>query len=167
MTDDEIKAGLALCEAATAGPWQLDGRTVWTPTDDGNHNRFWAAVSGIAPRDVPVAELDATAAFIAAARTLLPEALRALQEERVVSERRRQERADALNVKTKDGLTSSEWILRTGKAERERDEALRELERLRRVERAARDCVEALGDSEHGPWVAKAIDALRDALEDA
>lgn len=39
-------------------------------------------------------------------------------------DRLRQERSDALNVKTKEGLTCSEWILRTGKAERERDEAL-------------------------------------------
>ena len=39
------------------------------------------------------------------------------------SERLRQDRADVLNVKSKDGLTSSEWIMRTGKAERERDEA--------------------------------------------
>lgn len=34
------------------------------------------------------------------------------------------ERDDALNVKTKEGLTCSEWIARTGKAERERDESL-------------------------------------------
>ena len=34
------------------------------------------------------------------------------------SERRRQDREDALNVKSKEGLTCSEWILRTGQAER-------------------------------------------------
>ena len=42
-----------------------------------------------------------------------------------------QERYDALNVKSRDGLLASEWVARTGKAERERDEAralLREVE---------------------------------------
>ena len=35
-----------------------------------------------------------------------------------------QERYDALSVTSRDGLLSSEWVARTGKAERERDEAL-------------------------------------------
>jgi len=48
-----------------------------------------------------------------------------------LAERRRQDRADALNVKSRDGLLSSEWLARTGKAERERDEARAEVERLR------------------------------------
>lgn len=38
---------------------------------------------------------------------------------KATSERRKQERDDALGVKTKEGLTASEWLLRTGKAERE------------------------------------------------
>lgn len=166
MTEEEIKAGLALCEAATPGPWEpctkwLEGRgwcALGPETETGDHD-----------------DCEADAFLIAAARTLLPEALRELQEERVVSERRRQERADALNVKTTDGLTSSEWILRTGKAERERDEALRELERLRRVERAARALL-ATGwhcdACDGGHWghdddVPEAWAALRTALGDA
>jgi hypothetical protein len=43
----------------------------------------------------------------------------------------RQERYDALSVTSRDGLLSSEWILRTGKAERERNEALAEVGTLR------------------------------------
>lgn len=39
-----------------------------------------------------------------------------------LAERRRQDRADALSVKTAEGLSASEWVLRAGKAERERDE---------------------------------------------
>ena len=44
-----------------------------------------------------------------------------------------EERADALNVKSKDGLLSSEWIARTGKAERERDAALARVKELERA----------------------------------
>lgn len=47
------------------------------------------------------------------------------------AERARRDRYDALGVKTKEGLLASEWLLRTGKAERERDEALAEVARLR------------------------------------
>ena len=39
-------------------------------------------------------------------------------------DRLRQDRADALSVTTREGLGASEWIARTGKAERERNEAL-------------------------------------------
>jgi hypothetical protein len=39
-----------------------------------------------------------------------------------------QDRYDALNVKSRDGLLSSEWLLRTGIAERERDEAIKRAE---------------------------------------
>jgi len=35
------------------------------------------------------------------------------------NDRLKEERAVALNVKTKEGLTASEWLLRTGKAERD------------------------------------------------
>jgi hypothetical protein len=52
-----------------------------------------------------------------------------------LAERRRQDRADALSVKSRDGLLSSEWLARTGKAERERDEARAENERLRAATR--------------------------------
>lgn len=89
MTDSDIKAGLALCEAATAGPWEVErrdedaqyvanmGQRVIMKRD---RDGFWLEQTG------PVAPGDA--AFIAAARTLLPEALRALQVERECLEAR-------------------------------------------------------------------------------
>lgn len=45
------------------------------------------------------------------------------------------DRYDALSVTSREGLLSSEWVARTGKAERERDEAEAEVERLREVVR--------------------------------
>ncbi len=42
------------------------------------------------------------------------------------------ERAAALSVTTREGLSASEWVLRTGLAERERDSALAEVARLTR-----------------------------------
>lgn len=62
--------------------------------------------------------------------------------ERLWSEfdRLRQERADALSVTTKEGLGASEWILRTGKAERERDVARAEVNRLRALHAYGCDC---------------------------
>lgn len=78
MTDEDIKRGLALCEAATPGPWFKDQKTVWAQTEDLSQNRFWATVSA-SPSACSAEEKDATAAFIAAARTLLPEALRELE----------------------------------------------------------------------------------------
>lgn len=47
------------------------------------------------------------------------------------SERRRQDREDALNVKSKEGLTCSEWILRTGQAERKYNKLDSEATKLR------------------------------------
>ena len=44
-----------------------------------------------------------------------------------VNDRLMADRRAVLNVKTTDGLTSSEWILRTGLAERDRDAALAKL----------------------------------------
>jgi hypothetical protein len=52
-----------------------------------------------------------------------PELIREVKQLQRELDRVRQERSDALNVKSKEGLLSSEWIARTGKAERERDEA--------------------------------------------
>lgn len=49
---------------------------------------------------------------------------RQLAEALMENERLRRERADALAVTTREGLTASEWLLRTGKAEREAREAL-------------------------------------------
>ena len=44
--------------------------------------------------------------------------------------RLRQDRADALNLKSRDGLLSSEWLLRTGIAERKQAESESENQRL-------------------------------------
>lgn len=50
--------------------------------------------------------------------------LRCLKKTEALAERRRKERAQVLNVKSTDGLTSSEWLMRTAKAEAERDAAI-------------------------------------------
>lgn len=47
-----------------------------------------------------------------------------------------QDRADVLNVKSTDGLTSSEWIMRTATAERKVKDLQAELERVRGLVRA-------------------------------
>lgn len=56
--------------------------------------------------------------------------------ERLTKENARlfQDRYDALSVTSRDGLLSSEWVARTGKAERQRDEAHAELTALRQRE---------------------------------
>lgn len=50
-------------------------------------------------------------------------ALDLISEAREEQTRLRQERFDALNARTTEGLSAAEWQLRTGKAERERDQA--------------------------------------------
>lgn len=47
------------------------------------------------------------------------------------NDRLRQDRSDALNVKSREGLLSSEWIARTGKAERRAKELEAEITKLR------------------------------------
>lgn len=59
------------------------------------------------------------------ALALISEATEERKALEVLAERRKQERLDALSVTTTEGLNASEWMLRTGKAERERDEARR------------------------------------------
>lgn len=49
------------------------------------------------------------------------------------------ERHEALGVKTTEGLTASEWVLRTGKAERARDAALAERDEARKALENRRD----------------------------
>lgn len=48
----------------------------------------------------------------------------ALTEMQAENDQLRQDRYDALSVTSRDGLLSSEWVARTGKAERERDTAI-------------------------------------------
>jgi hypothetical protein len=64
--------------------------------------------------------------------------LDALEEAEALAERRKAERVAALSVTTKEGLLASEWVLRTGLAEQERDRLLGEVERLRGELEAAR-----------------------------
>lgn len=78
MTDDEIRDQLAICDAATPGPWLRDGRCTYVLGEDGC-NQFWATPQTSGGR-ITGAEMDANAAFIAAARTGWPAALKALQE---------------------------------------------------------------------------------------
>src|SRR5881397_843170 len=70
-----------------------------------------------------LADMQASHELLAHARDdvpLLAAEVRRLQAE---NDRLRQDRADALSVRSREGLLSSEWVARTGKAERERDEA--------------------------------------------
>ena len=60
-------------------------------------------------------------AEIADLREKLRVAEAAREEAERLADRRWKERADVLHVMTKEGLTCSEWLLRTGVAERERD----------------------------------------------
>ena len=53
-------------------------------------------------------------------------ATRERDEARALADRRWQDRRDALSVTSTDGLLSSEWVLRAGQAERERDDARRD-----------------------------------------
>lgn len=55
--------------------------------------------------------------------------------------RLRQERFDALTVYTKEGLLASEWVARTGKAERERDAADARAESAERERDGLRDLI--------------------------
>lgn len=48
-------------------------------------------------------------------------------------EQARRDRADALNVKTKEGLGASEWLMRTGKAERRIAELEAERDEIKRA----------------------------------
>ena len=70
FTDDEIKAARALCDAATPGPW----------IEQPHPGIQISAIGGVSCDDGCIGWSDA--AFIAAARTLLPAALDALEEER-------------------------------------------------------------------------------------
>jgi hypothetical protein len=49
------------------------------------------------------------------------------------NDRLRQDRSDALNVRSREGLLASEWIARTGKAERELAEAREWIEEAHQV----------------------------------
>ena len=81
MDDDQIKAARALCEAATSGPWSAeDGTADRAPTING------PARPGVAGFPVPMrVASNQDAAFIAAARTLLPAALDEIEKARTTS----------------------------------------------------------------------------------
>lgn len=100
-----------------------------------------AAVAG-------VERLAAQAQSAETYRGMWEDAERGRKEALVLAERRRQDRADALNVTTKDGLTASEWVARTGKAERERDEALARCARLSAAGQVLSEHVDKGNDAE-------------------
>lgn len=79
MTDEEIAKARALCEAATPGPWTAEyGTSDRAPTING------PARPGVAGFPVPVrVASNQDAAFIAAARTLVPVLLDALESMRL------------------------------------------------------------------------------------
>lgn len=85
MTDDDIKSARALCEAATGGKWRVWTDREWSPTDPGGLDVFSAPGDGSMVRIATVNAFDnreAIAAFIAAARTLVPSLLEALESAR-------------------------------------------------------------------------------------
>jgi len=77
MTDDELKAARALCDAATPGPWAVSNDPFSNMVVDTDGT--WVADVGIAPRD---------AAFIAAARALVPALIDEVERLRTVTELR-------------------------------------------------------------------------------
>lgn len=64
-------------------------------------------------------------------RDIVEAAEKRVAELEALAERRRQERLDALSVTTREGLSASEWVLRTGKAEQRVAELEREAQYLR------------------------------------
>ena len=72
------------------------------------------------------------------------------------------DRYDALSVHTREGLLASEWLLRTGKAERERDEALKHIAQLEDLYGSAALRLQELGEKEVSltPLAALFADAL-------
>ena len=92
-----------------------------------------------------------------AERAWFDEACKRLAAQEQELERLRQERRDALSVHTKEGLLASEWVLRTGKAERELAEAERQhldmADEQERYSDALSAAHVALGGD--GEWVAK------------
>jgi hypothetical protein len=97
---------------------------------DALERRARAIDTALTDINAPEKQIEAEAEILDAAPALLDaaEEVKRLEAE---NDRLRSERSAALNVKTTDGLTSSEWILRTGLAERERDALRSEVERLR------------------------------------
>lgn len=80
MTDDDIKAARALCEAATPGAWAfMDEAYPWVA---GAVDEDIAGPSTVVEFNECGEQAHADARFIAAARTLLPAALKALAEAR-------------------------------------------------------------------------------------
>lgn len=80
MTDDEIKAARALCEAATPGPWAFMNEAY--PWVAGAVDEDIACPSTVIEFNECGEQAHSDARFIAAARTLLPAALDALEQAR-------------------------------------------------------------------------------------
>lgn len=97
-------------------------------------------------------------------RVALAEAQREKDEATAEFDRLRQDRKDALAVQTREGWSASEWLARTGKAERERAEA----QARRDAALNERDGYRiALSSAESRALAAEAeVARLREALED-
>lgn len=130
MTDTERAELKRLAEAATPGPWKHYTQTCGHKTVIGaGPHMLELCVADCDDEGLTKAQNAANGAFIAAANPVT--VLDLLAE----NERLRHERYDALSVKTREGLLASEWVLRTGKAESERDALKAENERLKAFSR--------------------------------
>lgn len=70
-----------------------------------------------------------------------------------------QDRYDALSVTSREGLLASEWIARTGKAERERDEARKRIAELEREHAEMRLALEAVEPEAVEPVLRASVEA--------
>jgi len=140
MTNDRIKELRALCEAATPGPWVVTrhnwecGSINWLAANDRDvDGNFYAHIQDGAGGDPgernPRAKQDA--AFIAAARTALPEALDEVERLRGYNEH-------------------ADW--RIGQLEDERDDARLERDEARRL------AVQVYDDQDHEGDVTGCLD---------
>ena len=130
MTPERIAELTALCEKAAPGPWRV-GPVDDTRVEDAAGNEV-AQIDGDYNQPDTWPQMEANAAFIAAARTALPELL---AEVTSITREQQEERADWYRFGTfmsqfdlgdKDGGTDAvvdSWIERITRLTRERDEA--------------------------------------------
>ena len=130
MTPEKIAELTALCEKAAPGPWRV-GPVDDTRVEDAAGNEV-AQIDGDYNQPDTWPQMEANAAFIAAARTALPELLAEVTR---ITREQQEERADWYRFGTfmsqfdlgdKDGGTDAvvdSWIERITRLTRERDEA--------------------------------------------
>lgn len=149
MTDDDIQRGLALCEAATPGPWRaISGKGSATVQAQDvavfiNVRRFEGEYI-----DETVTRWQADAAFIASARALLPAALHEVQRLNALYDELLRSRSDGtkLAFEMADQAKAAQ-----AEAEREVQRLRGELEHARAERDKLRGLVgEALGEAREG-----------------